>query len=159
MIERELKRQLDLLFAGQRELQSGLEKLAKRVAEFDGLVDLSPDFKYAYFEGVIEAGDDWQVYVTDPGGERRELQPRYDLANHSPDGFSWGYVGSGPSQLAIAMLAHHFWHECDAHDDSAKATRLAGQFMTECVAVLPKGKSWAYTSNDIDDWLSDIGEL
>ena len=24
--------------------------------------------------------------------------------NHSPDGFSWGYGGSGPSQLALALL-------------------------------------------------------
>ena len=26
------------------------------------------------------------------------------LVNHSPDGFSWGYVGSGPSQLSLAIL-------------------------------------------------------
>lgn len=24
--------------------------------------------------------------------------------NHSPDGFSWGYGGSGPAQLALALL-------------------------------------------------------
>ncbi len=24
--------------------------------------------------------------------------------NHSPDGFSWGYRGSGPAQLALAVL-------------------------------------------------------
>lgn len=24
--------------------------------------------------------------------------------NHSPDGFAWGYAGSGPSQLALALL-------------------------------------------------------
>lgn len=27
---------------------------------------------------------------------------------HSPGGFSWGYQGSGPSDLSIAILAHHF---------------------------------------------------
>lgn len=26
------------------------------------------------------------------------------LFNHSPDGFSWGYSGSGPAQLALAIL-------------------------------------------------------
>ncbi len=26
------------------------------------------------------------------------------LRNHSPDGFSWGYGGSGPAQLALAIL-------------------------------------------------------
>ena len=25
------------------------------------------------------------------------------VRNHSPDGFSWGYGGSGPSQLALAL--------------------------------------------------------
>jgi hypothetical protein len=26
------------------------------------------------------------------------------IVNHSPDGFNWGYSGSGPSQLALAIL-------------------------------------------------------
>ena len=34
-----------------------------------------------------------------------ELPPRFDLANHSPTGFMWGYGGSGPSQLALALCA------------------------------------------------------
>ena len=29
-----------------------------------------------------------------------------DLVNHSPDGTEWGYAGSGPAQLALALLAH-----------------------------------------------------
>lgn len=33
------------------------------------------------------------------------LPPRADLRNHSPDGFEWGYAGSGPSQLALALCA------------------------------------------------------
>jgi len=28
------------------------------------------------------------------------------LINHSPDGFAWGYGGSGPSQLSLAILLH-----------------------------------------------------
>ena len=27
-----------------------------------------------------------------------------EIVNHSPDGFCWGYGGSGPSQLALAIL-------------------------------------------------------
>lgn len=30
---------------------------------------------------------------------------RCDLRNHSPTGFNWGYGGSGPAQLALAILA------------------------------------------------------
>jgi hypothetical protein len=36
----------------------------------------------------------------------RPLNPRFDLANKSPTGFEWGYEGSGPAQLALAMLAY-----------------------------------------------------
>src|SRR5262245_4369364 len=38
-------------------------------------------------------------------GESRLLPPRLELANHSPTGFEWGYGGSGPAQLALAMVA------------------------------------------------------
>lgn len=33
------------------------------------------------------------------------LPPRNDIRNHSPDGFEWGYGGSGPAQLALALVA------------------------------------------------------
>lgn len=41
-------------------------------------------------------------------GEERLLDPRLDLKNHSPTGFGWGYSGSGPAQLALAILADLF---------------------------------------------------
>lgn len=34
------------------------------------------------------------------------LQPRLDLRALSTDGYEWGYVGSGPYQLALDILAH-----------------------------------------------------
>jgi len=36
----------------------------------------------------------------------KELTPEKSLkkVNHSPDGFCWGYGGSGPAQLAAAIL-------------------------------------------------------
>lgn len=33
------------------------------------------------------------------------LDMRNELYNHSPDGPNWGYSGSGPAQLALAILA------------------------------------------------------
>ena len=30
--------------------------------------------------------------------------------NHSPDGFNWGYGGSGPAQLALAICLEMFDH-------------------------------------------------
>lgn len=41
-------------------------------------------------------------------GQYCELHPgrSLKLRNHSPTGFSWGYGGSGPAQLALAILLH-----------------------------------------------------
>jgi hypothetical protein len=51
----------------------------------------------------------------------RDLPPRNDLANHSPDGFNWGYGGSGPAQTALAILA-------DALEDDDLALRYHQRF-------------------------------
>ena len=63
-----------------------------------------------------------------------ELDPRYDLVNHSPDGFSWGYNGSGPAQLAIALLA----------DIAGDAFALANYqlFKDQVVARFPQQLPW-----------------
>lgn len=39
-------------------------------------------------------------------GERITADASQRIMNHSPDGFEWGYGGSGPSQLALAILYH-----------------------------------------------------
>jgi Family of unknown function (DUF6166) len=39
------------------------------------------------------------------GNDEQALKCRWDLANHSPDGPEWGYGGSGPSQLALSLVA------------------------------------------------------
>jgi len=79
--------------------------------------------------------------------ETRELDARNDLWNHSPTGFEWGYGGSGPAQLALAILA-------DATGDEDLAIELHQTFKWEVVAKLPKEKwellrgaviAWAYT--------------
>lgn len=46
-------------------------------------------------------GDDRRVEING-----KELRPDRSqrIINHSPDGFNWGYAGSGPAQLALAIL-------------------------------------------------------
>lgn len=48
-------------------------------------------------EGVWGTG---QVKVN---GLTLKLGPSQKIYNHSPDGFNWGYGGSGPGQLALAI--------------------------------------------------------
>lgn len=52
------------------------------------------------------------------------------IINHSPDGFAWGYGGSGPSQLALAVLLEVL------PEDDAKARYQ--QFKWDVIAKLPR---------------------
>lgn len=45
------------------------------------------------------------VNVLEPDKPPRPLDPRLNLRSHSPTGFEWGYPGSGPAQLALALAA------------------------------------------------------
>lgn len=44
-----------------------------------------------------------RVTVTQGGQPSRELPLHLAIRNHSPTGFEWGYGGSGPAQLALAL--------------------------------------------------------
>ncbi len=58
-----------------------------------------------------------------------ELLPEasQEVYNHSPGGFEWGYGGSGPAQLALALLL-------DATGDEAVAVRYHQEFKEAFVA-------------------------
>lgn len=78
----------------------------------------------------------------------RSLNSRRDLRNHSPTGFEWGYSGSGPSQLALAILTHHL-------GDDIEALNLYQRFKWTVIAELPF-KQWTLTRDDIDQALNRI---
>ena len=69
------------------------------------------------------------------------LHPRLDLWNHSPDGFEWGYRGSGPAQLALALLA-------DCLQDDNEAIGWHQEFKNAVVAGLPLA-GWSLTEVEI----------
>jgi Family of unknown function (DUF6166) len=84
-----------------------------------------------------------QSLVTVCDGQKSEPLPlRLDLFNHSPTGFSWGYGGSGPAQLAVALLA-------DALGDDDRAIRLHQCFKFKVVACWPEGERWWITAEQI----------
>jgi Family of unknown function (DUF6166) len=84
-----------------------------------------------------------QSLVTVCDGQKSEPLPlRLDLFNHSPTGFSWGYGGSGPAQLALALLA-------DALGDDDLAARLHQDFKFKVVACWPEGERWWITAEQI----------
>jgi hypothetical protein len=84
-----------------------------------------------------------EVDVIDPSapGGGYALPPRHDLRNHSPDGFNWGYGGSGPAQLALALLA-------DALGDDEKAQRFYQDFKFKVIGRLD-GDRFELSQEDI----------
>src|SRR6478672_11221997 len=84
-----------------------------------------------------------QSLVTVCDGQKSEPLPlRLDLFNHSPTGFSWGYGGSGPAQLALALLAN-------ALADDDRAVRLHQDFKFKVMACWPEGERWWITAEQI----------
>lgn len=72
----------------------------------------------------------------------RKLKPRLDLTNHSPTGFNWGCGGSGPAQLALALLA-------DALGDDERAVELHQLYKRRVIDALPQDRGWHLNDGDV----------
>jgi hypothetical protein len=79
--------------------------------------------------------------VVEENGQSRGLDPRFDLRNHSPTGFEWGYSGSGPAQLALALAA-------DVLGDDERAQDLYQRFKFKVIGGLPH-EGWVLTEDRI----------
>jgi hypothetical protein len=75
----------------------------------------------------------------DPGPSQR-------LFNHSPDGFEWGYGGSGPAQLSLAMLLDHF----DGKEGKDELALKDYQDFKFAVIAGFHGDTWSITTAEID---------
>lgn len=65
--------------------------------------------------------------------------------NHSPDGFNFGYSGSGPAQLALALLLH-------AGVDAVEAIRLHQYFKTSFLAAAVLERAPLRLDIDVAGW-------
>ena len=93
-----------------------------------------------------------KVYEGQRAGEKvtvrvngQPLDARLDLRNFHASGYEWGYEGSGPSQLALAILADHA--------DAQTALGNYRKFVQIFVADI-EGDSWRLTSEEIDQRIS-----
>jgi len=76
-------------------------------------------------------------------------QPLKHRVRHSPTGFEWGYLGSGPADLALSILWDFMGHE---------PTRIDYMCFKEWrVARWPD--SWQITSEEIRNWLDAFAEV
>ena len=81
----------------------------------------------------------------------RNLAPTKSLKvrNHSPSGFNWGYGGSGPAQLALAILLDLY-----PERGAEWAERYHQDFKFKIIAGL--GDTWTLTQGQIDLAMADI---
>lgn len=106
-------------------------------------VGTDPEHVYAgHRDPRAPLGEELEVTV-----DGEPLAKRYDLLSASPSGFETGYNGSGPAQLAIAILAH-------AYDDEF-AREWYQQFKRDVVAGLPED-GWTVTTADLDKWRQEV---
>ena len=68
------------------------------------------------------------------------------VRNHSPSGFEWGYGGSGPAQLALAILLEEVDEDC--------ALNLYQDFKWVVIARLDG--EWMMDSNSIQSALESL---
>ena len=96
-----------------------------------------------YYVGVITRdGDFGNARVELPNLRSVPLNPCLKLRNHSPTGFAWGYGGSGPAQLALAILMH-------ALGDADRALRLYQDFKWAVIAKLEQRAPWRLSKSDV----------
>ena len=93
------------------------------------------------------------VMMIDENRNVRELQPDRSQAvkNHSPDGFNWGYSGSGPAQLALAILL-------EVTNDADTAIAHYHDFERQVIATIPSQETdWEIEESKIIAWLQERG--
>ena len=74
-------------------------------------------------------------------------KPSQQLHNHSPTGFAWGYSGSGPAQLALAILL-------DFSGDEELTLNHYQAFKSEFIAPLSQDDlQWSIQGSDIATFL------
>jgi hypothetical protein len=76
------------------------------------------------------------------------LNPRFDLYNHSPTGFEWGYCGSGPAQLALAICADYL-------QDDKLALKVYQYFKDKVIAAQPK-QGFVLSGAYVDEMIQEI---
>ncbi|HEY9164063.1 MAG TPA: DUF6166 domain-containing protein [Magnetovibrio sp.] len=78
------------------------------------------------------------------------LAPRLDIRALSHDGFEWGYVGSGPYQLALAILAHELGEK-----------RALGNYRSFCEVTIARLRQdhWVLEGDQIEMSLQGVVEV
>jgi hypothetical protein len=95
--------------------------------------------------GQIVDDDFGPVVVEDlAAGTRQSLR---HVVRYSPDGFSWGYNGSGPAELARCILI-----DLLGMDRIEMVDSLDLRFRMEVIAALPRKRGWRLSEHSVMTW-------
>ena len=104
------------------------------------------------YVGYRRRGD--AVVEKRPDQERLTPERSLELVNHSPSGFEWGYGGSGPAQLALALLLDYTGDEAFALDHYQE---LKTEVVSQLACAGSEGR-WRLTASEIDAALRETSD-
>lgn len=94
------------------------------------------------FYGVSQKRPYNHVYI---GAGYLDPAPSQKIVNHSPDGFNWGYGGSGVAQLALAVALYYL--------PKNKALAKYQDLKWQVFAKLPQGKDFSIRVAEVKKFL------
>lgn len=80
-------------------------------------------------------------------------RPLKHHVHHSPDGFAWGYGGSGPSELARCILLDYFDFLRPAKRQE-RTDAIYHDFKFAFIESFPIDEDFRLTSGEIEQWLA-----
>lgn len=105
--------------------------LLKRAEKYDEIVGGN------YNEVYLASQDRYHVKRLTPSASQK-------IYNHSPDGFAWGYNGSGPSQAALAILLELYGKKI--------AVKYYQDFKSEVISTAPRDY-FTLRIKHVEEWL------
>ena len=84
----------------------------------------------------------------------KELCPKRSqkVQNHSPDGFNWGYTGSGPAQCALGIML-------EVTNDKRRSLNLYHKLVSDAISQIPEGELFEITEERILEWIKTEEEF
>jgi len=100
-----------------------------------------------YYSERTQASGEENVWISENGVDRLlPVEPSLKVINHAP-GFQWGYAGSGPSQLSLAILLDF------TKGNIPISKNFYQRFKFEFVSKWQD--SWSITEIEIQDWIKE----
>lgn len=93
------------------------------------------------------------VHVAEEGKVGMDSYPLHHICRHSPDGFQWGYGGSGPADLALAILSDYFARQ-GVVKHLGEATKLYQDFKWDFLAKI-REDGWSISDDQIQWWIEE----